>query len=106
MAMNRLMGNSAVPQYLKLIAAGMLSLTYLGALVIEGVYMITDQTAPAIVPLVIGTGISMALGVLHLQTGASLGESVPNPPTTITLPLPQTNAQIGGQTHNASAPTA
>lgn len=91
---NKLLGNSAVPQYVKIMAAGMLGLTYLGALFVEGVDLVNNIAPPQVVTLVVGVGISTALTAVGLHTGAQLGESMPNPPTSITLPLPQTQAQL------------
>ena len=103
-----ILGNSAVPQYIKMLAAGMLSVTYLGALVVEGIDLINNQVSSPLVIFVLGTGMSVALTALGLHTGAQLGESTPNPPTSITLPLPQAQAAIGGgggTTSNASTTT-
>lgn len=73
------MGNSAVPNYVKLTATGILGATYLGALIVAGFEEIAhgpNAPVPAVVTFILGTGLSLALGVLGLHQGASLaGES-------------------------------
>lgn len=88
-----LLGNSAVPQYVKIMAAGMLAATYVGALVVEGASLLNHVDPPAIATFVLGTGVSVAVQVLGIHTGASLGEAVPP------------NVTVNGGP-NASAPTA
>jgi hypothetical protein len=67
-----LLGNSSLPQYVKIMAASCLSATYLGAL---GVAMFTYITRgvnaqlPTIVSLVIGTGLGISLNVLGIHQG-------------------------------------
>lgn len=113
------MGNSAVPQYVKITATGILGLTYLSALTVATVDMLTygpNAPIPAVIAFILGTGLSLALGILGLHQGASLAEAVP-PNVTIqptpagpTVQATQTMTPLTptgeGGTGNASAPTA
>ena len=100
---NGLMGNSAIPQYVKLLSALMLALTYAGALWVYGADLVNGLQVPPVVTFVLGTGVSMAVSVLGLHSGASLAESPPSsvtvtppPPSTpvaVTVPPPPANAQ-------------
>lgn len=88
--MKTLMGNSKVPNYLKLTATAILALTYLSALFVAvDLYIERGPSAPlpSIVTFVLGTGLSLALSTLGMHSGAQLAES-------------------GGSTTNASNPTA
>lgn len=92
--MNSLLGNSAVPQYVKVMSAAMLGLTYLGALVVEGVDLLNGAQPPQIVTFVIGTGVSFALAALGLHAGAQLQESPATPQGSVTLPVQATSVQV------------
>lgn len=92
--MNSLLGNSAVPQYVKVMSAAILALTYIGALVVEGATLINGQTTPAIVTFVLGTGVSYAIQALGLHAGAQLGESPSTPQGSVTLPVQATPVQV------------
>lgn len=78
-----LLGNSSVPNYVKITATAILASTYLAAL---GVAMDTYVTGgpnaslPSVVPFVLGTGLGLALQVLGLHQGASLAETPPTGP--------------------------
>lgn len=86
--MKNLMGNSAMPQYIKVLAAGMLCATYLGALAVYGVDLLNNIQPSAVVVFVLGTGVSMAAGVLNLHTGAQLAETPPTGPVSQLQQLP------------------
>lgn len=91
-----LLGNSSVPNYVKLTATGILGSTYMAALAVAvDVYVSQGAQAqlPAIVSFILGTGLSMALGVLGLHQGASLAET------------PAPGSTTGGNS-NASTPAA
>lgn len=113
---NKMMGNSAVPQYVKLVATGILGATYLSALTVASYEMLRygpNAPIPSVVSFILGTGVSLALGVLGLHQGASLAEAVPPnvtiqpTPTGPTMQATQTTQTTeGGSTDNASAPTA
>ncbi len=76
---NNLMGNSAVPGYVKLCATGILSLTYVAALSVATIDMLHDTALPSTITFILGTGVSLALTVLGIHQGASLSEgSAPN----------------------------
>lgn len=83
MAGSSILGNSAVPQYVKLTATAILATTYLSSLVVATIDMVTDATIPSVVTFILGTGLSLALGVLGLHQGASLAEAAP-PNLTVT----------------------
>ena len=79
-----LLGNSSLPNYVKIVATAILALTYLAALgVAVAVYISQGPQAqlPSVVVFVLGTGLSTALGVLSLHQGASLLET-PSPSQT------------------------
>ena len=79
--MSNLMGNTSLPNYVKITATSILGLTYLAALgVAVDVYVTQGAQAqlPSIVTFILGTGLSMALGAVGLHQGASLLES-PSP---------------------------
>lgn len=108
---NSLLGNSAVPQYVKLTATGILGATYLSALIIATHDMLAfgpNAPVPSVVAFILGTGLSLALGVLGLHQGASLAEAMPALPTQSTSTTSTTSTtQTGtGGDANASAPTA
>lgn len=76
-----LLGNSSMPNYVKITATAILALTYLAALgVAVAVYVGQGPSAqlPSIVVFVLGTGLSMALGAVGMHQGASLVET-PSP---------------------------
>lgn len=80
--MKTLLGNSSMPNYVKLTATVLLALTYLAALVVAADSYISygpNAQLPTVVSVVIGTGIGVALQTLGLHTGASLVESTPPP---------------------------
>lgn len=95
MAGSGLLGNSAVPQYVKITATGILGLTYLSALAVTTIDMLKygpDAPVPAVVSFILGTGLSLALGVLGLHQGASLAEAVP--PNVTIQPAQTTQANM------------
>lgn len=97
---SRLLGNSSVPNYVKITATAILGSTYLAALAVAvDTYVVGGPAAapPTVVTFILGTGLSMALGVLGLHQGASLAETPPGGPV-------DTTGQTGGS--NASAPAA
>lgn len=102
MGVNSLLGNSAVPQYVKIMSAGLLGLTYVGALIVEGLDLINNITPPSIVTFVLGSGLSFAFAALGLHAGAQLGESPSTPQGSITLPVEPTQLHVTGG-DNASA---
>lgn len=110
MSTHNLLGNSAVPNYVKLTATGIVASTYLAALAVAvDVYVTQGPMAqlPSIVTFVLGTGVSLALGILGLHQGASLAESTPPGTALEAAPTPPpTPAQQTGGTSNAGTPTA
>lgn len=73
-----LLGNSSLPNYVKITATLILALTYLAALAVAVVVYITQgpqAQLPSIDVFILGTGLSMALGALGLHQGASLLET-------------------------------
>jgi len=75
---SRLLGNSSLPNYVKITATAILATTYLSALgVAVDVYIAQGPQAqlPTVVAFILGTGLSMALGALGLHQGASLLET-------------------------------
>lgn len=94
MSVGSLLGNSAVPQYVKVMAASMLGLTYMGALIVEGLDLVNNVTPPSIVTFVLGTGVSFALAALGLHAGAQLGESPSTPQGSVTLPVTPTQLTV------------
>lgn len=106
--MKNLLGNSAMPNYVKLTATILLALTYLSALgVAADIYVTNGPNAvlPNIVTLVLGVGVGFAANAIGLHTGASLAESNPQlvPPNT-TSTTTQTNV-TKEVPNNASTPT-
>lgn len=77
--MKNLLGNTSVPPYLKLMSAALLAVTYLAILVYAGYYAAMHGGSldgmPTVVSLVIGAGLSYALQILGIHTGASVSES-------------------------------
>lgn len=99
-----ILGNSSVPNYVKISAVAILVSTYAAALGVALDTYIThgpDAQLPTIVSLVLGTGIGFAYQVLGLHQGASLAETSPTGPqapgTTTTVTTTNTGAD------NASA---
>jgi hypothetical protein len=91
-----LLGNSAVPNYVKITATGILASTYICALLVATYDMMANLQAPNVVTFILGTGLSMSLGILGLHQGASLAEAAP-----------QASAQQTAQgANNASTTTA
>jgi hypothetical protein len=90
---NGFMGNSAIPPYLKAIAAAMLAVTYLAALS-DAVYQyIFHPTAalPTDVTFILGTGLGIALQIIGAHTGASLStETVHQASSQSAAPAPVT----------------
>lgn len=82
---SNLMGNSALPNYIKLTATGILALTYLAALVVATTDMLTNQPVPTLASAIITAGLGMALPIIGIHSGASLNSN--------------------GGTHDASPPT-
>jgi biotin transporter BioY len=75
--MGRLLGNSSMPNYIKLMAACLLSVTYLAALGLAVQSYIVggpDAQLPTVVSFIIGTGLGVSLQVLGLHQGAQLAE--------------------------------
>ena len=75
---SKLLGNSSLPNYVKITATAILASTYLSALAVAvDVYVIQGPQAqlPTVVSFILGTGLSMALGALGLHQGASLLET-------------------------------
>ena len=74
----RLLGNSGVPVYIKLQASGILTMTYLSALAYCGYDVITNHgnlgNMPPIVSFVLGTGLTIALQVLNIHLTAQQNE--------------------------------
>lgn len=103
--MKALLGNSALPNYVKLMAAGVLVITYLAALYVAVNSYIQSgnaATLPQIVIFVLGTGLGLSLNVLGLHQGASLIESAPIPPNTSSV---TTRANVTTGETDASATT-
>lgn len=94
--MRALLGNSALPNYVKITAVVLLALTYIGALAVAAETYVTEGAnaqLPTIVALVLGTGIGMALQVLGLHSGASITEgATPITSTTTRTLTPNTTA--------------
>lgn len=105
--MSNLLGNSAMPNYVKLTATAILGATYLAALVVATYDMMVNMQVPNVVTFIMGTGLSMALGILGLHQGASLAEGAPQHPQLPQLPqLPQTPQTPQEVTTNASSSAA
>ncbi len=105
--MANLLGNSSVPNYVKIAAAGILVSTYGAALTVAvDVYVSQGAQAqlPTIVAFVLGTGLSMALGVLGLHQGASLVETPMPTPTQTTRTTTTQTTQTGGDNASTSTP--
>lgn len=84
-----MLGNSSIPNYLKVIASVILVTTYLAALgiaIIEYGRDGNDVQLPAIVTFILGTGLTTALQILNLHAAVSQGTpSAPPPPTVTTV---------------------
>jgi hypothetical protein len=90
-----LMGNSSVPNYVKITATAIVASTYVAALAVAvDVYVTQGAQAqlPGVVTFILGTGLSMALGVLGIHQGASLVET----------PAPTQQQQTGGNNNAGS----
>lgn len=101
--MGNLLGNSSVPNYVKITATCILGSTYIAALgVAVDTYIMHGASAeiPSVVSFVLGTGLGLALQVLGLHQGASLAETPPTaniPPNTISTTT-MSNTTRGGPT--------
>ena len=92
--MNNLMGNTSMPNYVKITATVILALTYVSALgVAVAVYISAGPQAqlPSIVTFILGTGMTLAIGALNLHQGASLLESPSPVPVTTNPPAPSSD---------------
>lgn len=97
---NKLMGNTALPGYVKITATAILAVTYIAALCVAVYAYVAQGTQaqlPSIVTFILGTGLSMALGAVGMHQGASLLES-PSPAQQSVQPSP-------APTDGASAPS-
>lgn len=92
--MANLLGNTSMPNYVKLTATAILASTYFAALYVAVTDMITGTDIPSTVSLILGTGLSMAIGALGIHQGATLLET---PPPTVSV-RPQDMAAIGKTT--------
>lgn len=74
------MGNSAMPPYLKMMAAAVLVATYGAALAYACYhYAVTPSTPlPTEVSIVLGSGLTIALTVIGMHSGATLAETPPS----------------------------
>jgi hypothetical protein len=76
--MRALLGNSSMPNYVKLIAAGLLGTTYLAALIVAVDTYITQgptATMPNVIAVIIGSGLGISLNILGIHQGAQLTET-------------------------------
>lgn len=80
--MDKLLGNSAMPNYVKLTATGILGSTYLAALIVAMHDYLTygpNAPLPSVVTFVLGTGVSLATTVLGIHQGAQLANEGSKP---------------------------
>lgn len=80
--MKTLLGNSSMPNYIKLAAVILLGLTYLSALGVAADTYISygpNASLPTVVSFIIGTGLGISLQILGIHQGASVAESTPTP---------------------------
>lgn len=79
MCMGKLLGNTAMPVYIKLLSAAILAITYLAVLVYAGIFAAahnwTLDNLPPLVSNFLVAGLVMALSNLGIHTGASVTES-------------------------------
>lgn len=87
-----LLGNSAMPNYIKICAAGILTSTYLAALAVAFHDSLSGVPLPSDISFILGTGLSLAVSALGMHQGAQLSESG------------SLAGNLGGNT-NASTPT-
>lgn len=78
---NSFLGNTSMPNYVKLMATGILGTTYAAALAVATVDTLRGVELPSIIVFIIGTGVTTAISVLGIHQGATLMES-PQPATT------------------------
>lgn len=108
--MKALMGNTSVPNYVKITSTALLAVTYLAALALAvDTYWQhgTNANLPTVVTFILGTGMGMAVSAIGLHQGVSVAESSPATTTTVTTtppPAPSVTVTTGGQS-NASTPT-
>ena len=102
--MGNLLGNTSMPNYVKLTATVILGTTYFAALYVATSDMITGVATPSVVSFILGTGLSMALGALGMHQGATLMESVPPPPASKSSTTTTTTTTGGAP--DASTPAA
>jgi hypothetical protein len=77
--MKTLLGNSSMPNYIKLTAVILLALTYLSALgVAADTYISYGANAPLpnVISFIIGTGLGISLNILGIHQGASVVETI------------------------------
>lgn len=72
--MGKLLGNSAMPNYVKLMAAIILVFTYLAALGLGVVDYAREMPIPNEVTIIIGAGLGLAMNVLGVHQGVQLSE--------------------------------
>src|SRR5271163_2117662 len=98
--MNTLLGNSSMPNYVKIMATTLLGLTYLAALAVAlDIYVSQGANAvlPNLIALVLGTGLGVSLNILGIHQGAQLAEHAgPETNTTSTTSNVTTKTAIGG----------
>lgn len=97
----KLLGNTVMPTYIKLVSIGVLVLTYCGVLGIAGAYVISHNFNPDSLPVlfvyIIGQGLQMAIGNLGLHVGASAveaGAGPANPANPAPVPAPTEPAPV------------
>lgn len=103
--MANFLGNTSMPNYVKLTATAILATTYFAALYVATSDMTTNTAVPSVVSFILGTGLSMALGALGIHQGATLMESGPTPVPTSKSSTTTVTTTTGG-TPDASTPTA
>lgn len=102
---SKLMGNTSLPNYVKIVATAILACTYVAALwVAIDVYISQGPQGqlPTIVAFVLGTGLSMALSAVGMHQGASLLEAPSPAQATQPVAQPAAPAPTGGASNDGS----